>query len=117
MPFSINTTAAQYKMADSPSSYDTFRHPLELRYASKLVTFLSACSMKNLSAKKVRYRLSVLLRPNTVNCIGRLLSCEYGPVMLESGSCSRKKAAFRNSETYFVTAEFLQYVEFAGRRL
>jgi len=34
--FTIDTTATQYKMAGDPSSaFDTFRHPLELRYASK----------------------------------------------------------------------------------
>jgi hypothetical protein len=33
--FSVPTLASQYKMAsDHTSPYDTFRHPLELRYAS-----------------------------------------------------------------------------------
>jgi len=39
--FSINTTATQYKMASDPSStYDTFRHPLELRYASMSIDLI-----------------------------------------------------------------------------
>ncbi|KAL1306402.1 hypothetical protein AAFC00_005109 [Neodothiora populina] len=45
--FSIPTTAAQYKMSsDTASQFDTFRHPLELRYASQ--------DMKHLFSPRMR---------------------------------------------------------------
>ncbi|KAI4783632.1 Adenylosuccinate lyase [Aureobasidium sp. EXF-3400] len=45
--FSVPTLASQYKMAsDHSSPYDTFRHPLELRYASKEMKHLFSPRMR-----------------------------------------------------------------------
>lgn len=55
--FSIPTTAAQYKMsADPASAFDTFRHPLELRYASKSLCLSFAFNLSGRGDEKKKER-------------------------------------------------------------